>query len=125
MTDSLNPYPENNYSYFDIKIGIFNNDDFSYNNFIEFHHKYDTDSLLDGCYITVSTDSGKTWMNIINKQQAFGAIWMDQYATNLYSEQDTLFNGEYGFSGHSDEWLTTAFGWGLFVVKSEWSTQTQ
>jgi len=40
------------------------------------------------------------------------------YVENLYTSQDTLFNGEKGFSGKSNGWLTTRFSWYIIPVKS-------
>ena len=37
---------------------------------------------------------------------------------NLYTEKDSLYNGEYGFSGNSGGWVTTWFTWHAMLVKS-------
>ncbi len=111
LTDSLHPYPINNYSFFDIKIGSFNYD-FEYpgNIFIGFEHKFDTDKQKDGGYLTISYDLGKTWMNII-EDTVYSPPNPLTENSNLYTENDTLFNGEKGFSGHSNDWISTFFGW--------------
>ena len=114
LTDTLNFYPLNNNSYFDLKIGEFNYSSFYWHDvFIEIKHKFDTDTLKDGGFITVSYDAGLTWTNIINDtfSQCIspGNHW--EGSLNLYDEEDTLFNGEFGFSGHSDDWVTTWFAW--------------
>lgn len=110
VTDTLNCYPLNNYSYFDLYIGSFNINGYPDNIFIEFKHKFATDTLKDGGFITVSYDNGNTWMNIIED-----TIYWDSNPKwengNLYSTNDTLFNGEYGFSGNSNEWISTWFTW--------------
>ena len=123
VTDTLNFYPLNNNSYFDLKIGQFNcGDNYPYDIFIEIKHKFDTDTLKDGCFITVSYDEGLTWTNIINDTSGFWDITPNNYGyycgVNLYSVNDTLFNGEFGFSGNSGDWVTTWFGWGILPVKS-------
>jgi len=120
ITDTLNPYPALNYSYFDLYIGNFNYNTYwyPYSTLIDFRHKFDTDSLLDGGYITVSWDKGLTWENVIYNTIPWqnGIINVNQ---NLYSDQDTLFNGEHGFSGRSDGWIHSSFGWeGITVKKS-------
>ena len=122
VTDTTNSYPINNYSFFDLFIGDYNVDWFPYDNFIEIKHKFDTDTLKDGAYITVSYDNGQTWMNIINDT----ANWFDEtpnefnmFVDNLYSTSDTLFNGEYGFSGNSGNWVTTRFSWYSWPVYTE------
>jgi hypothetical protein len=124
VTDSANPYPVNNYSYFDIKIGAFNDEWYPANLFVEFKHKFDTDEGYDGGFISISYDSGKTFMNIItdtnwyNYDFAPPMFWIPDGET-LYTKDDLLYNGECGFSGHSDSWITTSFGWALIPVKAE------
>ncbi len=122
VTDTLNFYPLNNYSYFDLKIGAFNyNDYYPGDIFIEIKHKFDTDTLKDGGFITVSYDQGLTWMNIINDtvyEQATPSL--DNL--NLYNLYDTLYNGEFGFSGHSNGWITTMFSWHYIPAKNNMDT---
>lgn len=114
VTDTSNFYPLNNNSHFDLKIGKFNSDWYSHNNFIEIKHKFDTDTLKDGGFIEVSYDEGQTWTNIINDTARFYGVSPGEYSwlkENLYSDNDTLFNGEFGFSGRSNGWITTIFSW--------------
>lgn len=122
VTDTVNSYPTNNYSYFDIKIGEFNyNYYYMYYVGMEIKHKYDTDTLKDGGYITVSYDYGTTWMNIINDTSYFYDISPDEdywSSDSLYNEEDLLYNGEFGFSGKSNGWQTTYFSWFFIPVKS-------
>ncbi len=122
VTDTINYYPTNNYSFFDLYIGLYNVDWFPMNIFIEIKHKFDTDTLKDGGFITVSYDNRQTWMNIINDT----AHWFDEtpnqnnmFVENLYSSSDTLYNGEYGFSGKSSGWITTKFSWYFCPVKTQ------
>jgi len=118
LTDTANNYPVNNYSHFDLSINEFNSG-FPYNLFIEFKHKIDTDTLHDGGYITISYDNGNTWMNIIN-DTVYPEVHPgnDYYLPNtLYSTTDTLFNGEYGFSGKTNGWDTIRFTWHCLPVK--------
>lgn len=116
ITDSINFYPINNYSYFDLKIGNFNIDYYPYDIFIEIKHKFDTDTLKDGGFITVSYDNGVTWMNII-KDTVYWEVTPGWENVNLYSSNDTLFNGDYGFSGKSNDWISTWFTWHILPVK--------
>ena len=122
VTDTMNFYPVNNNSYFDLKIGEFNyNYYYPYDIFIEIKHKFDTDTLKDGGFITVSYDEGLTWTNIINDTSGFWDMTPrnDGYSgVNLYSDNDTLFNGEFGFSGYSNDWITTWFTWHIIPVKN-------
>jgi hypothetical protein len=117
VTDSTGYYPDNNLSFFDLYIGTFNNPWYPYDTYIEITHKFDTDTLKDGGFISVSCDRGKTWMNIVNDDMCFG-IGPLYTGQNLYTENDILFNGEPGFSGRSDGWIKTEFAWYLAIVKS-------
>lgn len=111
MTDSLNPYSSNNLSYFDVGVNqnTFSGYGFPYNLYFQFDHKYETDSLIDGGYITLSYDSGQTLVNVINDSTCI-MCWPNINSENLYTTNDTLVNGEYGFSGTSD-WKTSTFQW--------------
>lgn len=130
VTDTVNNYPINNHSFFDVKTGYFNYGSFyAYDVFLGINHKYDTDSLLDGCYITVSHDYGQTWTNIMNDSASYsyGGYWCitprDGFNENMYNNYaDSLFNGEWGFSGKSDGWGWSSFGWHECPVKSPPST---
>ena len=137
VTDTINSYPPDNYSYFDIAIGEFNNDSgfFVWDFFIEMKHKFDTNFHKDGGYITISYDNKQTWVNIINDTSPlfqtspgydyfFGSNENDPYMEGLYTTSDTLFNGEYGFSGNSGDWMTTRFGWYTIPVKSQMEFDT-
>jgi len=110
LTDTTDSYPINNTSYFDLYIGEFNNQYYPYNIFISFKHKFDTDSLKDGGYITFSFDKGENWHNMIEwwGNNNFGQMTDSK---NLYTQNQLLFNGEYGFSGNSNGWQTTMICW--------------
>ncbi len=125
VTDTLNTYPINNISHFDLKIGQFNTECYPYCLFIEIKHKYDTDTLKDGGFITVSYDEGLTWTNIINDSIGDydvtpGINWYPgrEGSKFLYTNSDTLFNGEPGFSGNSKDWVTTSFAWFFLPVSN-------
>ncbi len=117
VTDTVNFYEVNNWSYFDLYIGYFNYKDYYLHDIsVELKHKYDTDALRDGGYFTVSYDMGLSWMNIIKDTEDYWEIKPDHpiYSAGLYSADDTLFNGEYGFSGKSNDWDTVIFKWHAF-----------
>lgn len=128
VTDTVNNYPVNNHSYFDLYIGDFNFDCGYYGNmFIGFWHKFDTDTLKDGCYITVSWDKGSTWINVINDSIYEGnGTPGDGFVcpSNIYSTSDFLFNGEYGFSGHSNGWIHTIMQWYILPCKKNFPPDT-
>jgi hypothetical protein len=125
VTDTLNFYPTNNYSSFDLFIGGFNtNGSYFHDLFIDFRHKFDTDTLHDGMYITVSWDYGQSWMNILDDTVSTNFFfatparnWGMLGNTSLYTTSDTLFNGEHGFSGRSDGWVHSCMAWYDLPVK--------
>lgn len=122
VTDTLNNYPTNNYSYFDLRLGYFNCPDYiSHSTFFEIKHKFDTDTLKDGGYISVSHDNGQNWFNIIKDTSYLhceSPNSNNMFVEGLYSPTDTLFNGEYGFSGNSNGWINTKFSWFDWPVKN-------
>jgi hypothetical protein len=125
VTDTLNFYPVNNQSAFDLYIGAFNTSWNYYDDlFIDLRHKFDTDTLLDGGFITASWDHGQSWMNIIDdtiSQQFYFASpaqnWGMWGNNNLYTSENTLFNGEHGFSGKSNGWVHSCMAWYNLPVK--------
>ncbi len=118
LTGISQGYTENNHSHFDLIISYFNVDHFPYSVYFEFNHKYDTDAGKDGGYIEVSHDNGANWENVMEDYVSC-LNPADPYRTrNLYSLEDTLFNGEPGFSGNSGGWVNTRFGWEECLVKN-------
>jgi hypothetical protein len=126
VTDTMNFYPVNNWSSFDLYIGAFNMGgmwgwNYPYDIFIDFRHKYDTDSLMDGGYLTVSWDKGLTWMNVIKDSVYPGVspMWGPTLFggnAGLYTAGNLLSNGESGFSGRSDGWVHTCVAWFVLPV---------
>ena len=127
VTDTVTDYPVNNHSYFDLYIGTFNNPMYTWDIYIDFWHKYNTDTLKDGGYISVSWDKGLTWMNII-KDSVYGNVspgttWSGS-SLNLYTTNDTLYNGEYGFSGKSNGWVHSCMAWDVIPCKFNFPPDT-
>jgi hypothetical protein len=123
ITDTVNHYPANNHSFFDLYVGSFNNAMYPYDLFFDFWHKYDTDSLKDGGYITVSWDKGQTWANIIHDDTNYIYYFSPGVngfvpTPNLYNDSNILFNGETGFSGNSNGWIHTTLAWYALPVKT-------
>lgn len=117
LTDSTGFYPANNLSSFDVLLGGFNVDWFPDDFCLGINHKYDTDALKDGGFITISLDGGSTWHNIL---EDLGSWPMYPAATgkNLYSESELLHDGNYGYSGNSGGWVQTEFCWYQLPVKN-------
>jgi len=125
VTDAINFYPVSNLSSFDLCIGDFNSNWlYDYNLFIDFRHKFDTDTLHDGGFISVSWDHRQTWVNIIDDTVSGNYFYVTPFRnwymygnTNLYSSGDSLFNGEHGFSGRSNGWVHSCMAWYDLPVK--------
>lgn len=131
ITDTMNNYPVNNLSSFELIVGTFNFPWYPWSVFIDFRHKYDADTLSDGGYITVSWDNGITWANIINDTSNFFEITPHHpgYAfgnNNLYDTWSILVNGEQGYSGHSGNWIHSCMAWYNIPVdkRTEWLPDT-
>lgn len=121
LTDTLNAYPVNNNSYFDVV--IYNMQYLSVNlmSRFSFNHKYNTTKGKDGGYIMVSTDSRQTWDTLINAQNTLEDwCWGCQYknGSGIYSHTDTLDGGMPAFSGTSNGWITTSMMFGSVALKN-------
>jgi hypothetical protein len=110
MTDTINNYPINNYSYFEIDFGntIFHQFYQFFN--IYFQFKIQSDSGNDGGFLDISYDGGTTWENIVNDSciNKYGEL---QGYSNFYSVDDTLVDGTPSFSGQSEEWIRAGVSW--------------
>src|ERR1043165_9963954 len=86
VTDTLQTYPANNTSVFQILLP------FSFVGWaseIQFKHRYQTTSNHDGGYIEFSHDNGQTWYNVI-ADSAYLAQGGQIELFNFYSASDTL-----------------------------------
>lgn len=127
VTDTINYYPVSNISSFELMVGDFNMGGswWHYNLFIDFRHKYDTDTLRDGGIIAVSWDNKETWLNIRYDTVATALVtpgrnygWQYYGNTNLYDTSAKLFNGQPGFSGNSGSWIHSCMAWYDIPVKN-------
>ncbi len=103
MTDTINPYPINNVSSFEISILNCSENtagqycgDYWYTD-IYIAHKFDTDVSIDGGTVEVS-HNGSPFVNIIDDTLVNGI-------GNLYTHNDTVKSlGKPGFSGTMSDW---------------------
>jgi len=119
VTDTINWYPVMNKSFFDVYISEINTHwEYPRGLFLDFQHKFDTDTLKDGGYISVSWDMGLTFSNIIDDSLS-KLYWSESPASpglcfgnkNVYDISDSLFKGEHGYSGKSNGWVRTSLAW--------------
>jgi len=102
FTDTAETYANNLHSWFQVRL---NDHIIGGPTYVQFELSGSTETG-DGMYIEVSYDNGENFENII-----FDTIpgeWVGSYTpydSYLYSEEDTLFNGEPGFSGEIDEFV--------------------
>lgn len=94
MTDTIDFYPSNNKSAFQITITdtnlIFGKV------YLGFWHKYNVESGKDGGYIELSFDNGKSWENIVN--------YYNHLSENMYSKNSLIFDSIPAFSGYIGNW---------------------
>jgi hypothetical protein len=133
VTDTFNAYPPNNLSTFDLYVGAFNMGGewyglYPYDIFIDIRHKFDSDTLADGGFITVSWDKGQTFRNIISDTAYYTYMYglspmmntgFFGANTGMYTSQNLLSNGEPGFSGNSGGWAHTCFAWFMLPMKEK------
>jgi len=118
-------YSVNNHSWFDLIVGDFNtNYGYYFDLFIDFRHRIDSDTLLDGGYVTVSWNKGQSWQNILDdtiSPHYYSATPSSHFGwygnTNLYDATNLLCNGEHGFSGKSNGWIHSCMAWYSLPVK--------
>lgn len=107
VTDTIDPYPNNNVSRFSFKIdpqwfgwGVLA---------VQWKQKLDMVPGVDGGIIEFSVDSGSTWQNAFNNPYVYNFYGFDQV------NQDTLLDGEEAFTGTDslwkDIWLCFDISW--------------
>lgn len=125
VTDTINVYPPLNESSFIVKIGNFNSFDYPWNIFVDFRHKFNTDTLQDGGWISVSWDHGISWYNVIKDTVSLNFFYGTPTRsffwpgnTGLYDTTSVLCNGQPGFTGNSNGWVHSCLAWYDIPLKS-------
>lgn len=105
MTDTLHPYPANANDFFVLHM------DKPVNAIVNIWHRYNTDSLHAGGIVEFSTDSGATWVNIVE------CLGIRQ--ENFYGITDTLLTGEPAFTGNSNGQRLSRFQfWPMIPIRT-------
>lgn len=109
ITDTANTYPNNTIASFHVLLPHNSMWWGGYGNYyFKFWHRFETDSLFDGCWIEFSTDSGQHWMPV---DSFVDLSWMNCHLYQSHSSgstYDTLINGHKAWSGSSHGWIYTA-----------------
>jgi hypothetical protein len=112
VTDTINFYPSNNISEFIVKTPTYWP---GMGGGVEmyFRHKYDTDSLLDGGTVLVSTD-GINYVNLLNSPDLI-------FPFNYYSVYDSIASlNDIGFSGNLNQWWIVDCMWNYPSADTLW-----
>jgi len=125
ITDTAIAYKENTISAFKMMLPKNSqwNNNFSY--YLKFWHKYDTDTLQDGCWLEFSSDSGSSWYPVDSFYNV--SSWGNVFSfCNLYNKNytgigtfDTISGGQKAWSGKSNGWVHTSLvlNFGLPIKK--------
>lgn len=103
LTDTINTYSVGDSSVFETDMNDYNKLGYGALYVLEFTHKIDSDTLMDGGIVEIFYDYGVGWQNIVDSSEYWGNYY---YNYNIYQDSDTLFNGKRGFSGRED-WVTS------------------
>jgi len=106
ITDTLNDYPVNNISSFQIQVHPSAGNCWGMG-MMYFYHKYDFEQKKDGGYIEVKYDYDTTWTNIIFDTDP----QVGTYASNMYTSKDTIKGHIPAFTGTSNGWVRSEFNW--------------
>lgn len=114
MTDTINPYPDDSisYAYFSFPT---NNTSSTYS--ISFQHRYDSENNFDGGYIEIFDCWSGTWKSITSAVAIACPYYVVNYFMNAPSQ--LLTNGEIGFTGNSNGWLTQEITFGCTILIQE------
>jgi hypothetical protein len=99
VTDTLNSYPVNANSYFDLVIRSINSFSGMEPVFFSFKHRFETDTLKDGGTISYSFDGGLTW-SPITMNGMFYSYPVNGTGPNAYDPV-------HGFTGDSKGWYNS------------------
>lgn len=120
ITDTLNPYPINSNSSFELHFGRWP----GYENLcwkrmiFSFNYKIDADSSKDGIYVEIMYNGSNQWKNIIFDNMA-DIMQFDYECT--YFPTDTLFNGEPGISFARQ--VCNPQDWNYFGIEWFWENE--
>lgn len=98
LTDTNNPYPVNDSSFFTINFSPKSMIPFTGVLAVQWVQKMDLEKGKDGGILEYSIDTGNTWVN------AFNNPGVHNFYGFLQSTKDTLPNGQYAFSGTDTTW---------------------
>lgn len=108
VTDTITPYQINNFSTFGLKVILtYTLDDGIF--YIQFIHKFNTDTLKDRGYIEFSVDNGQNWNDIVHLTDSIYQLYY--VLLPEFYKNDILNYSENGFSGNSSNLPYNDNGW--------------
>lgn len=111
VTDSVNSYPPSNTSHFIVKIPGITGEPTN----LFFEHRFETDSLLDGGYLSFSCDHGLNWeyVGFLSGQFVVPmSMNYENYPVNDgFSPSPTLHGNIPAFTGNGGNWQWSAVQW--------------
>ncbi len=117
LTDTLLPYPINNTSSFTLCFELYGGQPS-----IKFKHRFDSDTLNDGGFVEISSDSGQTWLLLSDTTSLdwsnggfYFAYGLETF--NFYGVSDSLAGGKIGFSGRSNDWVSSTILFPCYAIK--------
>lgn len=114
ITDSVNPYPPDNHSVFEVKIEkptcmLWTGTGYCWGMMhVSFNYKSDTDTLVDGLYIEVSFDDGQTYANA---QDTIAVKLLPNGPKIINPNECKQLRNSYGISGKNNRVFFIQFSW--------------
>jgi hypothetical protein len=83
---------------------------------LNFHHRFDTDTLTDFGKIEISFDGGTSWINGLNNE--YGSYYYPHFNQHYYDNDGSTYYDSVNVSGSSNGWVHSIIGkdvggWGL------------
>lgn len=121
VTDTLNPYPVNAHSSFDVVLPFTGN---SVYYALSFTHRFETENGKDGGIIELFDCNTNTWVNIFEtvSMTPFCGVHGGQFQGTLPTS--TIYDGQTAFSGSSGGWITNTIDFWCMAVRSSSAADT-
>lgn len=110
VTDTVNTYPVNDTSVF---IAVYGPPVASYLGGyfpfeINFHHRFNTDTLVDAGKMEISFDGGATWINGLNDE--YNSYYWPHFNQHYFDNDGSTYYDSVNVSGNSNGWVHSIIG---------------